>query len=191
MNKDQKLLEEAYKAIYESLKEPLYFGPPDKKEAFMKWLKKLKHEVHEDGSVSIDGEVRFMLNERGQFDAFDNLGQYIVSRLPFNFRKVTGDFLCPNLLRSLTGSPRHVGGNFISGPDNQNISSLEGAPDYIGKGFQCMSTHLKSLEGAPEVINGYFGTKWFSKDDYIDMKINRKLSKNFSEEQLKTLEDFS
>jgi len=54
-----------------------------------------------------------------------------------------------------------------------------------------MSTHLKSLEGAPEVINGYFGTKWFSKDDYIDMKINRKLSKNFSEEQLKTLEDFS
>lgn len=112
MYKNLKFLLESY-----GEKEPLYFGPLDKKEAFMKWLSKLKHEVHSDGSVSIDGEVRFMLNERGQFDAFDNLGQYIVSRLPFNFRKVTGDFLCPNLLRSLTGSPRHVGGNFISGPD--------------------------------------------------------------------------
>ena len=180
-------------------KEPTYFGPPEKKQEFLDWLKRLNHEVHEDGSVSVKGDVDFRYNERGQLNVFDNLGNYIISRLPFNFRKVTGDFMCTKLLLTLTGSPRHVGGSFTSGPDNQNISSLEGAPDYVGKDFWCMSTHLKSLEGAPEVIKGYFGTKRFSKDDYrefvkereINRKLNKKLSKDFSEDALKALDDFS
>ena len=180
-------------------KEPLYFGPEDKKEAFMKWLKKMKHEVHEDGSVSVKGDVDFRYNERGQLTVFDNLGNYIISRLPFNFRKVTGDFMCTKLLLTLTGSPRHVGGSFTSGPDNQNISSLEGAPDYVGKDFWCMSTHLKSLEGAPEVIKGYFGTKRFSKDDYREYakkaarerKIKQKVDKELSPDLNVDLGDFS
>ena len=180
-------------------KEPTYFGPEDKKEAFMKWLKKLKHEVHEDGSVSVKGDVDFRYNERGQLNVSDNIGKYIISRLPFNFRKVTGDFMCTKLLLTLTGSPRHVGGSFTSGPDNQNISSLEGAPDYVGKDFWCMSTHLKSLEGAPEVIKGYFGTKWFSKDDYREYakkaarekKIKQKVDKELDKDLNVDLGDFS
>jgi hypothetical protein len=201
MNKDQRLLEEAYQSICESLKEPLYFGPPDKKEAFMNWLKRLNHEVHEDGSVSVKGDVDFRYNEQGQFRVCvsDNIEKYIVSRLPFNFRKVTGDFMCPKQIMTLTGSPRHVGGTFTSGPDNQNISSLEGAPDYVGKDFWCMSTLLKSLEGAPEVIKGYFGTKWFSKDDYREYaekaarekKIKKKLDKELDKDLNVDLEDFS
>jgi hypothetical protein len=99
---------------------------------------------------------------------------------------------------TLTGSPRYVGGTFMSGPDNQNISSLEGAPDYVGKDFWCMSTLLKSLEGAPEVIKGYFGTKWFSKDDYREYaekaarenRIKKKLDKELSPEFDIDLEDF-
>ncbi len=164
----------------------------------MKWLNKLKYEVHEDGSVSIDGDVHFRYNEQGRLDVSDNIGKYIVSRLPFNFQKVTGDFMCPNLLISLTGSPRHVGGSFTSGPDNQSISSLEGAPDYVGKDFWCMSTLLKSLEGAPEVIKGFFGTKWFTKDDYREYaekaarekRIQKKLDKELDKEFDIDLKDF-
>ena len=112
MNKDQKLLEQAYRSILKSSKQPLYFGPPRLKEVFMKWLTNLDHEVHHDGSVSIDDEVSFIVNEQGEKDIFDNIGQHIVNRLPFNFRKVTGDFWCPFYLQSLKGSPEHVGGNF-------------------------------------------------------------------------------
>ena len=193
MYKNLKILLENYGS-----KEPLYFGPPDKKKVFMNWLKRLDHEVHEDGSVSVKGDVDFRYNERGQLRVFDNIEKYIVSRLPFNFRKVTGDFMCPKQLMSLTGSPRHVSGTFTSGPDNQNISSLEGAPDYVGKDFWCMSTLLKSLEGAPEVIKGYFGTKWFSKDDYREYaekaarekRIQKKLDKELDKEFDIDLKDF-
>ena len=193
MYRNLKILLESYGS-----KEPEYFGPPDKKEAFMKWLERLDHEVHEDGSVSVKGDVDFRYNEQGQLNVFDNIGKYIVSRLPFNFRKVTGDFMCPKQLMALTGSPRHVSGTFTSGPDNQNISSLEGAPDYVGKDFWCMSTLLKSLEGAPEVIKGYFGTKWFSKDDYREYaekaarekRIQKKIDKELDKDLNVDLKDF-
>ena len=199
MNKDQKLLAEAYQAIYESAREPLYFGPSNKKEVFMNWLEKLNHEVHEDGSVSIKGDVDFRYNEQGRFNAYDNIEKYIKSRLPFNFQKVTGDFMCPKQITTLTGSPRHVGGSFTSGPDNQSIFSLEGAPDYVGGDFWCMSTLLKSLEGAPEVIKGYFGTKYFTKDDYREYakkaarekKIKQKVDKELSPDWNVDLKDFS
>jgi hypothetical protein len=181
-------------------KEPAYFGPLDKKEAFMNWLKRLDYEVHEDGSVSVKGDVDFRYNEQGQFRVCisDNIEKYIVSRLPFNFRKVTGDFMCPKQITTLTGSPRYVGGTFTSGPDNQNISSLEGAPDYVGKDFWCMSAKLTTLEGAPEVIKGYFGTKWFSKEDYREYaekaarekRIQKKLDKELDPEFDVDLKDF-
>lgn len=187
MYKNLKILLENYGS-----KEPLYFGPPDKKDVFMNWLKRLDHEVHEDGSVSVKGDVDFRYNDHGQLKVLDNIEKYIVSRLPFNFQKVTGDFRCPKHIMTLTGSPRYVEGSFVCGPDNQSISSLEGAPDYVGEDFWCMSTLLKSLEGAPEVIKGYFGTKWFTKDDYreyaekaarekrIQKKLDKELDKEFN-----------
>lgn len=188
MYKNLKFLLESYGS-----KEPTYFGPLDKKEAFMKWLKKMKHEVHEDGSVSVDGDVNFK-----SLFSYESLEQYIGDRLPFNFQKVTGDFFCPKQITSLTGSPRYVS-SFVCGSENQNVSSMEGSPEYVEKDFWCMSNKIKSLEGAPEVIKGYFGTKWFSKDDHrkfvkereINRKLNKKLSKDFSEDALKALDDFS
>jgi hypothetical protein len=61
-----------------------------------------------------------------------------------------------------------------------------------------MSTLLKSLEGAPEVIKGYFGTKWFSKDDYREYaekaarekRIQKKLDKELDKEFDIDLKDF-
>ena len=188
MNKDQRLLEEAYQSIYESTREPEYFGPSHVKQDFLNWLYKQDFEVHEDGSVSIDGNVRFIFNKHGQLDTFDNLGQYIVSRLPFNFRKVTGGFYCPSRIMNLKGSPRYVGKDFSCGSDNPNISSLVGSPDYVGGDFWCQSSRIKSLEGAPEVIEGDFESTYFEDEDYrkfvrerkIKQKVDKKLDKDLN-----------
>lgn len=195
MNKDQKLLEEAYKTIYESTREPEYFGPSHVKQDFLNWLYKQDFEVHEDGSVSIDGEVSFMRNKRGEIDTFDNLGKYVVSRLPFNFRKVTGGFYCPSRLQCLEGSPRYVGKDFSCGPDNPNIASLVGAPDYVGGDFWCQSSRITSLEGAPEVIKGDFESTYFEDKDYREFvrerRIKQKVDKKLVKELNVDLGDFS
>ena len=192
MKKDQKLLEEAYKAVYESSVQPLYFGPADKKEAFFKWLKKLNHEVHEDGSVSIDGDVSFARNEFGQLGMFNSLGRYIVDRLPFNFQKVTGSFWCPDRIHSLEGSPEYVGKDFGCGSNNLNLISLEHSPKFVGGDFMCTSIRFDSLEGAPEVIKGEFDSDQFSDEDYRTFVKNRKYVEGKLDKDLDVdLEDFS
>lgn len=172
MNKDQKLLEECYQQIYESVREPEYFGPSHVKQDFLNWLYKQDFEVHEDGSVSIDGDVSFRRNKHGQLDAYNNLGQYIVSRLPFNFRKVTGGFYCPSRIMNLEGSPRYVGGD-----------------------FWCQSSGIKSLEGAPEVIKGDFESTYFEDKDYRkfvrERKIKQKVDKELDKDLNVDLGDFS
>ena len=141
MNKDQKLLEEAYESIYESLKEPLYFGPIERKREHLNQLFNLKHEVHSDGSVSVEGDVL--------------LKELDLDIIPFKFRVVTGSFYCyNNNLISLEGAPKNVGGNFYC--SNNNLASLEGAPEEVGVNFSCFSNSLTSLEGAPKKVGGSF-----------------------------------
>ena len=162
MNKDQRLLEEAYKAIYESLKEPLYFGPSERKQEFLNWLKRLNHEVHEDGSVTTHESVRLYSQN--------------LRVLPFKFIKVDGDFSCAgnllgslegapisvtgffycslNRLDTLKGAPEYVGGSFRC--NGNMIASLEGAPKHVGEDFQCMDNLLVNLKGAPKFIGGDF-----------------------------------
>ena len=141
MNKDQKLLEEAYCKIYESVTEPLYFGPPERKQDFLDWLKKRKHEVRSDGSVSVEGDV--------------NLTYLDLVRIPFKFRVVTGYFNCyNNNLTSLEGAPKEVRGNFSC--SNNKLTSLEGAPKEVRGNFSCSNNKLTSLEGAPKEVRGNF-----------------------------------
>jgi hypothetical protein len=174
MNKDQKLLEEAYQSICESTREPLYLGVEKDKERWMKWLGKLKHEVHEDGSITVDGNA--------------NLGKKRLEIIPFRFKKVTQDFWCVhNNLTSLEGAPKEVGGNFFCDHNNlttlegapikvgkvfnccnNNLTSLKGAPKEVGGIFWCLGNPLNSLEGAPEVIGEKFGSDQFSDEDYRD-----------------------
>jgi hypothetical protein len=155
MNKDQRLLEEAYQSIYESTREPAYFGPEKDKQNWLKWLKSLKHEVHEDGSVSVHQNVR--LNDKN------------LTRIPFNFRSITGDFYCYN----------------------NNLTSLEGAPKEVGGDFYCYNNNLTSLEGAPEIIKGEFICDQFSDKEYRTFAkkrkyVDSKLDKDFDID----LEDF-
>ena len=192
MNKDQKLLQEAYCKVYESVREPMYFGPPDKKKTFLNWLKLLKHEVHENGSVSIDGDVSFSLNEFGQRGMFNNVGRYIVDRLPFNFQKVTGNFWCPSRLETLEGSPAYVGKEFGCGANSISLFSLKHSPKYVGGNFLCKSLRFDSLEGAQEVIKGEFDSDQFTDEEYRTFAKKRKYVDDKLDKDLDVnLDDFS
>ena len=139
-------------------KEPTYFGPPKKRQMFLEWLNKLKHEVHEDGSVSVDGKV--------------NLTDLDLVRIPFKFRVVEGYFYCGyNNLISLEGAPIDVGGDFNC-RDNY-LASLKGAPKEVRGDFYC-DNNLISLEGAPEVIGGLFVSNQFSDEEYRAFARKRK-----------------
>ena len=68
---------------------------------------------------------------------------------------VGGDFYCSNnQLTSLEGAPEKVGGDF-SCSYNQ-LTSLTGAPKEVGGGFYCYSNQLTSLKGAPKEVGGDF-----------------------------------
>ena len=69
---------------------------------------------------------------------------------------MVGDFFdcSDNQLTSLDGAPQSVGG-FFDCSDNQ-LTSLEGAPKSVGTGFYCSKNQLTSLKGAPKSV-GSFG----------------------------------
>jgi hypothetical protein len=143
MNKDQKLLEEAYQSICESTEEPLYFGPEEDKKTWMEWLNRwLKYEVIGDGSINVlKGDVV--------------IANTYLKRLPFNFNKVSGIFDCHgNELTSLQGAPKIIGGSFAC--DNNRLTSLEGSPKKIKGNFFCSFNKLTTLKGSPQTVNGDF-----------------------------------
>ena len=86
-------------------------------------------------------------------------------------KNVGGTFNCIycNSLTSLKGSPEKVGGKFdCNGCDS--LTSLEGAPKEVGGDFNCYCCDsLTSLKGAPEKIGGDFncgdcGSKFTQED---------------------------
>lgn len=193
MNKDQKLLEEAYQRICEGTKEPLYFGPKKDKVKWFKWLNKHDYEVHEDGSVSIKGDVElFSPRLRSQNNRF-----------AFNFNRIDGRFICINHgITTLEGAPKYVTRDFCCG--HNDIKSLKGSPEYVGENFNCYGTQITSLEGAPRVIKGeFYGSspnmggeivdkdyRKYMRDHELSKRADKELSKDFSKEDLKALEDF-
>jgi hypothetical protein len=66
-----------------------------------------------------------------------------------------GNFYCyNNQLTSLQGAPKYVGGYFYC--YNNHLMSLQGAPESVGGNFSCARNHLTSLQGAPESVGGNF-----------------------------------
>lgn len=144
----------------------------------MKWIKGISDEyniqiicntyniknytINKDLSVDVDGAV--YLFDKG------------LKTLPLNFNVVTGSFNCAkNKLISLKGSPKDVGSydcsdNKITSLEyspgkvneiflcasNPGLSSLKGAPKYIGGIFTCTYCNLTDLEFCPEYIGGDF-----------------------------------
>lgn len=65
-----------------------------------------------------------------------------------SFVTVDGDFNCSNNnLTSLENMPQFIGGAFYCN-DNQ-LTSLKGGPKKVGGVFNCRSNQLRSLDGAP------------------------------------------
>jgi len=75
--------------------------------------------------------------------------------LPFRFTTVDEHFSCfNNNLTSLQGAPQTMGGSFVC--FNNNLTSLQGAPQSVGGGFSCAYNNLTSLQGAPQTVGGNF-----------------------------------
>jgi len=82
--------------------------------------------------------TNYTINSDGSIDVDDEVflygGKY--SKLPLKFRNVTGNFYChENQLTSLEGAPQSVGGNFYC--HENKLTSLEGAPQTVGGVFYC------------------------------------------------------
>ena len=71
------------------------------------------------------------------------------------FGSISEDFYCSdNRLTSLEGAPQSVGRNFDC--SENRLTSLKGAPQSVGDGFYCSDNRLTSLEGVPQSVGGYF-----------------------------------
>ena len=70
------------------------------------------------------------------------------------FGTVGGDFSCANnQLTTLEGAPQSVGASFFC--YGNRLTTLEGAPQSVG-GFFCNGNQLTTLKGAPQTTRGYF-----------------------------------
>ena len=71
------------------------------------------------------------------------------------FGRAKDNFYCDNnQLTSLDGAPKTVKGNFLC--RSNQITSLEGAPQTVGGFFYCANNQLTSLDGAPKTVKGSF-----------------------------------
>ena len=155
---------------------------------FDEWLQTVKHTKNEDGSINVEGNVKF---HRVGF-----------TKLPCKFKKVTGSFYCYtnnletlegcpewvggtfncglNHLTSLVGGPEYVGGNYIC--SNNSIENLQGIAQYIEKNFDCTSNNLKSLDDLPEHIGGdvYAAKNFYMfKPEYVKQSIEKAKTRKY------------
>ena len=78
-----------------------------------------------------------------------------LTRLPLRFGTVTGNFWCSdNQLTTLEGAPQWVGKSFLC--SNNQLTTLEGAPKRVGGDFWCYNNQLTTLKGAPEKVGRDF-----------------------------------
>jgi hypothetical protein len=74
---------------------------------------------------------------------------------------VGGDFECNNnQLTTLAGAPQTVDGSFDCA--NNRLTTLAGAPQTVGGGFNCAGNQLTTLAGAPQTVDGDFSCDSFA-----------------------------
>ena len=106
--------------------------------------------INNDNTIDVNGDVELY---------YRNL-----TKIPFKFGKVTGDFDCSgNQLTSLEGCPKEVGGNFIC--RENNFKDLIGGPQEVGGDYVCYHNKLESLEGCAGDIGGDLGCSF----NYLEM----------------------
>ena len=106
----------------------------------LEWFGIKNYTINIDGTIDVDGDVYLPSKE--------------LSKLPFKFGKVTGDFTCSlNELTSLEGCPNEVGGYFTC--NNNQLKDLIGGPQEVDDDYYCYGNQLESLEGCAGDIGGY------------------------------------
>jgi hypothetical protein len=82
----------------------------------------------ENYTINSDGTI----DVDGDVELWNKLGD--MEKLPVKFGKVSDDFFClNNNLTTLEGCPKYVGRHFLYG--GNNLTSLEHCPKYIGSDF--------------------------------------------------------
>ena len=103
--------------------------------------------INPDGSIDVDGDVILTKNRAIGSHSHD----FKLDKLPLKFRRVTGDFDCrSNKLTSLEGAPEYVGGVFDC--SHNLLVTLEGGPKEVVKGYVCWNNKLESLRGCAQII---------------------------------------
>lgn len=101
------------------------------------------------------GISNYGINVDGSIDVNSSvmINSLYLKKMPLKFRNVTGTFMCDNNdLLTLDGSPEIVGREFDC--SYNKLTSLKGAPKSVGVNFFCAHNNLKSFEGLPETIGG-------------------------------------
>jgi hypothetical protein len=76
-----------------------------------------------------------------------------LKRIPLKFCHIKGSFFCQNnQLTTLEGAPQSVGGNFYC--YSNQLTTLEGAPQSVGGYFNCWNNKLTNLKFLPKEIGG-------------------------------------
>jgi len=85
-------------------------------------------------------------------------GQNLQDFKGVRFGTVGRGFSCKNnQLTTLEGAPQSVGGDFNC--YNNQLTTLEGAPQSVGNSFNCDDNQLTTLVGAPQSVGGGFSCK--------------------------------
>ena len=108
-------------------------------------------------------------NKDGKYDVSSskniNVKNYKITSFTnglFIWTTVDKDFRCTycDLLKSLEGAPKNVGGDFDC-DFCESLTSLKGAPKEVGGGFNCSRCKsLKSLKGTPKEVGGDFACNY-------------------------------
>ena len=133
--------------------------------------------INPDGSIDVDGGI-------------DLSGKDLI-KIPLKFNKVNGLFSCSNnLLTSLEGCPKEVGGDFFCSRNNLNspkkvygsfncydnkLVNLKGIGEVKGLGIHCIQNPLESLEG----YNGDLSKLYCLNKEKLIRKTKLKLLKEF------------
>ena len=98
------------------------------------------------------------IDVNGKVDLEKQLGN--IEKLPVKFGKVSGFFSCyRNNLTTLEGCPNYVGGDFLC--YENKLTTLEYCPKYVGGGFSCSNNKLTTLKGIEkcEIIGDFYCRK--------------------------------
>ena len=98
----------------------------------------------------------YTINDDGTVDVDDDVYLYNkgLTKLPLKFGKVSGFFNCSkNQLTSLKGAPYYVGRYFDC--SRNNLTTLEDGPKTIIGDYYCNGNSLVNFKGFPEDFDGY------------------------------------